>query len=757
MILPTAIPGMSFPHPGGPHRLAPQVIPQTVMALRSSSSSDLLLSTVAVGLLAYSIITRFLQWRRLRHIPRPPTAGWSKLWLLRYVVCGRLCTKLEELSGEYAAEPDPTGLRGLDVDSREPLVDAQVRKLVALLERKYLSTTAITRPCDLARTMQYLTQNTITAVGFGRALGYLDADRDIYGVIEACGALLLPMHILAFPTGKHGVGRFPGVIMKFVDERCDGVPDSDPDPDPEHNNAADGGKKRNTGKPVRRSDILQTFVGSGLRRAQVQSEALVTLFGGTDTTATGLRNTIFFLTANPEAYRALQAEIDGEVARARTNKNDPNQLVDDGDAIIPDCQALRLPYLAACIREGLRLWPPSMGVVDKQSDRDDVLCGLRVPAGTKVGWTALAVMKNRRVFGDNTDAFEPRRRPCRPARDGDRLRPGLSHRHPLGVPREEAGLFRRFDSALVTPMKPFQWVNHALAAQHNMKIRTTKRSSRLVSLAGKTITAKFGKWPFKNAVFKHVTEDGVVTFQLQFTWGPYAKHRLANRHARDDRCESPIREETDEEEWELERVINDRIVRGGADPVVEYRVRWKGFTENDNKWKCRNDLLLTAPDLVHDYDAKNFIDWVPGMENGQENLTLVLGNLDDSRDQALEQRNKHGEGDRGPEERNVPSPVGDPKLRASADLAQKRSWHGADASGTGRRADSQEFLEALSVLGAWCTATEAVFDPLEYLAANAPSDRDMGYVPRHAEQRGVEEIDDKGSERKRCDPAVEIE
>ncbi|RYO86091.1 hypothetical protein DL762_004886 [Monosporascus cannonballus] len=534
--------------------------------LSSSSSSNLLVSTVAVGLLAYNLITWFLRWRRLRHIPGPPAAGWSKLWLLRHVVSGRLCTKLEELSGKYGPlvrigpdwvicsdsdeirriwgprsgyyradwyratrlSPDEEnvltivddkahhqlrsqiqpGYAGKDLDSHEPLVDAQIQKLVALLERKYLSTTAVTRPCDLARTMQYLTQDTITAGGFGQALGYLDADSDIYGVIEASEAPLLPVHILPFvpvlqmvvssflfrpllpkPTDKHGVGRFLGVIKRFVDERYDGVPDSDPDPDPEHNNAADGGKKQNTVKPVRRSDILQTFVDSDLRRGQVESEALVTLFGGTDTTATGLRNTIFFLTANPTAYRALQAEIDEEMARARTSKNDPDQLDDNEGAIIPDRQALRLPYLAACIREGLRLWPPIMGVMGKQSDRDDVLCGQRVPAGTKVGWAALAVMKDQRVFGDNADVFEPRRwLDADPARLRE-MEAAYGLAFATGSRWECLGkklayvelrkvifeLFRRFDFAMVTPMEPFQWVNHGLTAQHNMKIRITKR------------------------------------------------------------------------------------------------------------------------------------------------------------------------------------------------------------------------------------------------------------------------------------------
>ena len=276
------------------------------------------------------------------------------------------------------------------MDNQEQLVDEQIEKLIALVERKYLSTGKAIRPCNLSRTMQYLTQDVITAIGFGKAVGNLDADEDTFGVIKACEFILLPVHIISFlpilrkllesplvkpflpkPTDKHSVGRFLGVVKAHVDKRY--------------------GEDK-----IRNNDVLQTFVDSGLSRSQVESEALVTLFGGTDTTATGLRNTIFYLSTNPSAYRSLQAEIDAAVKTATR-------------PIIADDHAKKLPYLQACIKEGLRLWPPSMGVMGKTSDQDDVLCGIKVPAKTQVGWAALAVMKDRRVFGENADVFEPMR------------------------------------------------------------------------------------------------------------------------------------------------------------------------------------------------------------------------------------------------------------------------------------------------------------------------------------------------------------
>ena len=276
--------------------------------------------------------------------------------------------------------------------THEQIVDGQIEKLLALLERKYLSTPGgALQPCNIARIMQYLTQDVITTIGYGKAAGYLDVDKDIFGVIEACETVLLPAHLISFlptlqnllatpllrpfipkPTDTHPIGRFLAFIKAHVDEHY-----------------ANNDEKN-------RSDVLHTFVNSKLSPTEVESEALVLLFGGTDTTATGLRNIIFFLSTNPRAYRLLQAEIDAAVQYGSR-------------PIISDKHAKQLPYLQACIREGLRLWPPSMGVMGKISDRDNIVCGMKIPAGTQVGWAALPIMKDRSVFGDDAHVFEPAR------------------------------------------------------------------------------------------------------------------------------------------------------------------------------------------------------------------------------------------------------------------------------------------------------------------------------------------------------------
>jgi len=135
--------------------------------------------------------------------------------------------------------------------------------------------------------MQYLTQGVITVLGFGKAVGHLDVDGDVIGFLGAADSMLLPGHIVTLlpflrkliemplvrpllpkPDDGSPVGKLLGFIRAQVDVQY-GV------------------------NKTRNEDALQAFVDSGLDRTQVEAEALVLLFGGTDTTATALRNTTF--------------------------------------------------------------------------------------------------------------------------------------------------------------------------------------------------------------------------------------------------------------------------------------------------------------------------------------------------------------------------------------------------------------------------------------------------------------------------------
>ena len=72
---------------------------QAVMLLNNPA-----ILAVVVSLIAYSIVLRFIKWRKLRHIPGPWLAAWSRLWLLRHVMSGKLCKSVEEVCGRYGEQ-----------------------------------------------------------------------------------------------------------------------------------------------------------------------------------------------------------------------------------------------------------------------------------------------------------------------------------------------------------------------------------------------------------------------------------------------------------------------------------------------------------------------------------------------------------------------------------------------------------------------------------------------------------------------------
>ncbi len=82
-----------------------------------------------------------------------------------------------------------------------------------------------------------------------------------------------------------------------------------------------------------------------LTKEHLISEAIVMIVAGTDTTASALAVNLHHLLQQPEVYRKLQDEV-----RTVMPKLDSRPAIQDLDA---------LPFLDACIKEGLRISCPS--------------------------------------------------------------------------------------------------------------------------------------------------------------------------------------------------------------------------------------------------------------------------------------------------------------------------------------------------------------------------------------------------------------
>lgn len=66
----------------------------------------------------------------------------------------------------------------------EGTVDAQVAKLVDLIENKYLSTSLDLRPMEFGEKSSFFTLDVISDLAFGEAFGYLSKDEDVYDYLK---------------------------------------------------------------------------------------------------------------------------------------------------------------------------------------------------------------------------------------------------------------------------------------------------------------------------------------------------------------------------------------------------------------------------------------------------------------------------------------------------------------------------------------------------------------------------------------------
>jgi cytochrome P450 len=128
---------------------------------------------------------------------------------------------------------------------------------------------------------------------------------------------------------------------------------------------------------------------------RVESNAVMLIMAGSETTSTALTATLFALLQAPEYMARLTKEVRSTFSR--------------GEDITMASTLDKLPYLMACLSEGLRWYPPSVSglarVVPKGGAK---ICGHYVPEDTIVAAWTWSVTRDPRYFTD-AYGFHPER------------------------------------------------------------------------------------------------------------------------------------------------------------------------------------------------------------------------------------------------------------------------------------------------------------------------------------------------------------
>ncbi len=144
------------------------------------------------------------------------------------------------------------------------------------------------------------------------------------------------------------------------------------------------------------NDLLQSLVtavdeegGAGLSEREVRDQ-LVTLFlAGHETTSHALTWTLYLLSQNPSAERALHEELERVLQGRLPTADDP------------------LPYTEQVIKESMRIFPP-VYLLARRTAEDVQLGGYDIPSGTEIVLWVYHAQHDARWFPDPS-AFKPER------------------------------------------------------------------------------------------------------------------------------------------------------------------------------------------------------------------------------------------------------------------------------------------------------------------------------------------------------------
>ncbi|KAK4224446.1 putative cytochrome P450 E-class, group I [Podospora fimiseda] len=345
------------------------------------------------------------------------------------------------------------GYSGKDVDNLYSVVDQRIGDLVSLIERKCISTREEFCPMDLAEKSHFMTLDVISDLAIGKCFQCLNSDRDTFGQIAlVSGSLPLVVAMAVVPSSLILLQN-PITRALLPKEKLEGV-------ERMMALAQQNAARRYGPKKIEARDMLGSFVDHGLPYTNAWLELFSQIMAGADTTATGIRMTLFYLMTNPESYQKLQEEIDVAVKEGRVS--------------------------APVTDEEAKLF----GLMPKVCDTEQTVCGMRIPPGTNVCWSAFAVLQNKDVFGVDAECFRPGR--WLEEKDTDKLRAmeqvqGLCFATSSkweclgkGIAQLELNkvfveLLRRFKFSLVDPSNPFRTYDVSLSIQSDMWIKVQRR------------------------------------------------------------------------------------------------------------------------------------------------------------------------------------------------------------------------------------------------------------------------------------------
>ncbi|KAI9755042.1 MAG: hypothetical protein M4579_004445 [Chaenotheca gracillima] len=237
----------------------------------------------------------------------------------------------------------------------------------------------------------YLSFDTMGSIIFGSPFDMMDSVKNHYIIdvlADGAGGLMLLGHMPMLLTLKLDQILFPKLVRD--NKRYEAYSKGQSD------------RRIKQEKKTESKDVFQFLLeakdpesGEGFSMPELVSESSLLIIAGSDTSATAMAGTLFYLLHNPATLESVNAEV-------RAAFDDVEQIRAGGR--LNGCR-----YLRACIDEAMRLSPPVGGIMPREVMIGGVdIDGYHIPAGMDVGTPMYAIHHNE-LYYPEPFAYRPSR------------------------------------------------------------------------------------------------------------------------------------------------------------------------------------------------------------------------------------------------------------------------------------------------------------------------------------------------------------
>ncbi|KAK8003529.1 hypothetical protein PG990_001279 [Apiospora arundinis] len=358
----------------------------------------------------------------------------------------------------------------------EQAINTQVELLLRWMDEHAFSSA----PMDLSRFFTFIAYDIMGEVIFSKSFGFLEKGADIEDSLQQgleFGAYVAVLPYFPWLQGLLVSPFFASLRLMMpsnyvVDRSIKALEQRKKNPDARFDYVA---------------HWLRTHESHPHRLTAKDVQAAVTsnVSAGADTVTCALQSFIYHTIRHPTAWKRLQAEIDEVLAEQH-----PQGEREEGSQDYPVfsfATSQKLPYLQACIKECMRVCPPSTIGLQRVAPRGGITIGDRTfQAGTVLSVHLPSILLSEEIWGPDACDFVPERwlagEKKTAALDKYFIPFGLGYNSCVGqnLVRIELSkilptIVRRYDISLVNPEQEWTYKTYVAAVPGNWPVYIKKR------------------------------------------------------------------------------------------------------------------------------------------------------------------------------------------------------------------------------------------------------------------------------------------